>query len=137
MTKMRIRDDSSSAFALRLEELIYDFNVDATDVADGLGLQIEVRNVDELIAGLSGHTWGGVAEIKVLWVAGAWRRRGLGTRLLEAAEGEARRRGCRQVVLATHSFQGPDFYPRFGYSEFARLRDYPTGHDQLYFRKAL
>jgi ribosomal protein S18 acetylase RimI-like enzyme len=90
-----------------------------------------------LRAGLAGHTWGGCAEIKFLWVREAERRGGLGSRLLEAAEGEARARGCMRVVLSTHSSQAPEFYRRHGYVECGRAEGYPRGHAQIFLAKTL
>ena len=65
------------------------------------------------------------------------RRRGLGTRLLAAAEREIGRRGCGQVALSTHSFQAPGFYARFGYQECGRTPAYPRGHDEIHLVKRL
>ena len=61
--------------------------------------------------------------------------KGLGARLLAAAEAEIRRRGCDRVALNTHSFQAPDFYARFGYTECGRTPGYPHGHDDIHLVK--
>ena len=61
----------------------------------------------------------------------------LGTRLLEAAEEEARRRGCRQIVLMTFSFQAPAFYERRGFEAIATIDDHPRGHRNLLMHKRL
>jgi GNAT superfamily N-acetyltransferase len=62
---------------------------------------------------------------------------GLGTRLLAAAEQEARRRGCDQVALNTHSFHAPGFYARLGYRECGRPPAYPRGYDQIHLVRRL
>jgi hypothetical protein len=54
-----------------------------------------------------------------------------------SAEQEARRRGCVQVALSTHSFQAPGFYARFGYRECGRTPAYPRGYDQIHLVKRL
>lgn len=54
-----------------------------------------------------------------------------------AAESEAARKECSQVILATHSFQAPAFYERFGYKRQASIAEYPTGHAQLHYCKYL
>lgn len=121
-----------------LEDRLYEFNVAATGISDGRSLAIFARADDgQVLAGLNGHTWGGCCEIRQVWVDESVRRRGLGTALLEAAEGEARRRGCRQILLTTHSFQAPDFYRRLGFEQIAAAQDYPQGYLHLLFRKDL
>jgi ribosomal protein S18 acetylase RimI-like enzyme len=65
------------------------------------------------------------------------RHRGLGTELFLAAEREARRRGCTQMVLMTFSFQAPAFYQRNGFEVVATLDDHPRGHRSLLMRKRL
>jgi GNAT superfamily N-acetyltransferase len=133
-----VTDDPPRADVDALDDAIYAFNADATGYRDGRLLAILLKDeAGRLYAGLSGHTWGGCCEVKLLWVEPSRRRRGLGTRLLAAAETEARARGCRKIVLSTHSFQAPDFYPRHGYVVAGELADYPLGHRQIFFEKAL
>jgi GNAT superfamily N-acetyltransferase len=121
-----------------LDEEIYRFNVRATGFDDGRALAAFLRDeVGALRAGLAGHTWGGCAEVKLLWVREADRRSGLGSRLLAAAEREVAARGCTRVVLSTHSFQAPAFYLRRGYVECGRVVGYPHGHSQIYLMKEL
>src|SRR5512135_878827 len=79
---------------LYLEDRIYEFNSAVTGIGDGAWLSILARNGDRIVAGICGNTWGGCLEIRQFWVEEARRRQGLGTRLFETAEREARRRGC-------------------------------------------
>jgi ribosomal protein S18 acetylase RimI-like enzyme len=90
-----------------------------------------------VVAGLCGHTWGGCCEIRQVWVHERHRGSGIGRELLELAEMEARRRSCFQIVLATHSFQAPEFYRKLGFEIVESLPDYPRGHQHLHLRKFL
>jgi GNAT superfamily N-acetyltransferase len=121
-----------------LDDRIYEYNVERTGIADGRLLAIFLRDSDQTIkAGLYGWTWGRCCEVKILWVAERWRGAGLGTRLMVAAEGEARSRGAVQMVLSTHGFQAPEFYRRLGFEAVAHIDDYPVGHRSIHMRKPL
>ncbi len=84
--------------------------------------------------GETGRTW---LHLSVVWVDEANRGRGVGKRLVEAMELEARRRGCCKVYLDTFSYQAQPFYEKLGYVVFGILEDYPPGHQRVYMRKRL
>jgi GNAT superfamily N-acetyltransferase len=133
-----IKTDPTPEQIQYLEDRLYEFNSAATGITDGQGLAIFVRDEQEqIVAGICGHTWGGCCEIRQLWVEQSRRRQGLGTRLLEAAEQEARRRHCRQMVLTTFDFQAPEFYTKRGFHRLAAVHDYPHGHESLLLQKEL
>ena len=121
-----------------LEDRIYEFNSGVTGITDGAWLAIFARDATgRIVAGIAGNTWGGCCEIRQFWVEDSRRKQGLGTRLLEAAEQEARRRGCRQVLLMTFSFQAPGFYAKHGFEILAVVDDHPRGHRNLLMSKQL
>jgi GNAT superfamily N-acetyltransferase len=121
-----------------LEDRLYEHNAGSTGISDGAWLAIFVRDeTTRLVGGICGNTWGGCFEVRQLWVDEGLRKRGLGTRLLRAAEREARRRGCRQIVLMTFTFQAPAFYAKHGFEVVAALNDHPRGHVNLLMRKSL
>jgi chromate reductase len=135
---LAVRDEAAPEDLEFLEEQINEFNFTTTGIRDARELVILLRDADRTIyAGLSGHTWGGVAEIRFLWVDEAKRHTGIGSRLLRAAEDEARARGCRKIVLSTHSFQAPDFYRMHGYIVAGEFSDYPRGHRSIFLEKTL
>jgi GNAT superfamily N-acetyltransferase len=133
-----IETDPTPEHIQYLEDRLYEFNAAATGITDGQGLAIFVRDAQErIVAGICGHTWGACCEIRQLWVEASRRRQGLGTRLLQAAEQEARRRHCRQMILTTFDFQAPAFYAKRGFHRLAAVDDYPHGHQSLLLQKAL
>jgi len=137
-TEFQVIDDPSLADTEFLDDRIYEFNVSRTGYDDGRKLGVFLRNqAGEIVAGLWGWTWGGYAEVRTLWVHDSLRRQGLGARLLQAAENEARRRNATYMLIPTHSFQAPDFYPRFGYERIATVPGRPPGHEDIWFRKDL
>lgn len=133
-----VTDAPAAADLSDLDDRINEFNADRTGIRDARYLSIMLRSADgELYAGLHGHSWGGCCEIKLLWISENRRGKGLGSLLLRAAEGEAIRRGCRMIMLATHSFQAPGFYERHGFSHIATLEAYPAGHAEIFMTKDL
>lgn len=98
-------------------------------------LTVLSRRGDELIGGLLGFTHWNWLFIKQLWVAETFRGRGVGERLVAAAEQEGVARGCAHVHCDTFGFQALPFYQKLGYEVFGQLEDYPAGHTRYFLQK--
>ncbi|HEX6016054.1 MAG TPA: GNAT family N-acetyltransferase [Geminicoccaceae bacterium] len=91
----------------------------------------------DLAGGLIAETGRGFLFVDLLWVDPDARSAGLGSRLMAAAEAEARRRGCAMAWLDTYDFQARPFYERHGYRVFGELDGFPNGHRRFYMAKRL
>lgn len=91
----------------------------------------------EIVGGVRAKAGRGWLHIATLWVEESVRGREYGTRLIAAAEAEARRLGCHSAYVDTFSFQARPFYERCGYEVFGTLDDFPAGHQRFFMRKSL
>lgn len=89
---------------------------------------------------LSGGLWGATAHgwlyIQMLLVPETARGQGLGRALMQTAEREALRRGCRHAWVDTQ-FGARAFYEGLGYTVFGELPDYPAGFQRSFLKKDL
>ena len=111
------------------------------DTAAALGpprtLSLAWRAEDGALAGhLRLRQVGATAEIEALRVAAKHRGQGVGSRLLAAAETEARARGLARLAVAPGSWQAPGFFARAGYVTVAE-RDLGGGASRLWMERAL
>ena len=121
-----------------VREGLYRYNVGRTGYDFWRPVKLLVRDdKGYILGGLLGDIWGGWIHIDVLWIEEALRGTGVGRRLVEMAEAEAREHGARYVHLDSHSFQAPGFYEKLGYTEFGKLEDAPLGHTQHFLWKRL
>ena len=138
MDTITIRPGDAPDVEAFLAERIYEYNARATGYYDGETYSaIRRSGAGDIVAGVSGFTWGGCCYVSYLWVTEALRGTGIGRELLTAVERHARDRHCRLVLLSTHDFQAPKFYARLGYEPIARIDDYPAGHKDIFFAKRL
>ncbi|MDJ0465398.1 GNAT family N-acetyltransferase [Streptomyces sp. H27-C3] len=122
----------------RLDKELDAFNEGPTGAAPQSSLSVRVDNAaGELIGGLAGWTWGGLCGIEMLWVREDSRTDGWGSRILLAAEAEARQRGCDRAIVSSFTFQAPAFYQRHGYIETGRTPGIPGGHEDVHMFKIL
>jgi GNAT superfamily N-acetyltransferase len=119
-----------------LEEV--NFPATGTTAADQGSLSVKAVDDDgELIGGLAAWTWGGLLGIEMLWIREQSRRGGWGTKILAAAEEEARLRGCDRACVSSFTFQAPAFYQRHGYVETGRTLGIPGGAADVHMFKEL
>jgi len=121
-----------------LEDRIYEYNSIKTHIDDGRLFSKVIRdNNKEVIAGIAGWTWAGICEITQLWVDKNVRRMGIGKILLEAAELEAKSKGCHTILVRSYSFQAPDFYQKYDYRVEYVLNGFPEGYDYFILSKKI
>lgn len=126
--------DLNDQLSKRLDE--YNFPATGTTAEDQTVLSVKaVDESGELIGGLTGWTWSGLLGISMLWVREDSRADGWGSRLLLAAEEEAKKRGCDRACVSSFSFQAPGFYQRHGYAETGRTLGFPGGASDVHMFK--
>ncbi|MFP8907245.1 GNAT family N-acetyltransferase [Streptomyces atacamensis] len=114
------------------------FPATGTTAADQSSLSVKVvDDAGELVGGLAAWTWGGLLGIEMFWIREESRKDGWGTKILMAAEEEARRRGCDRACVSSFTFQAPGFYQRHGYAETGRTLGFPNGAEDVHMFKKL
>ena len=121
-----------------LENAIDEFNMRYTGDRNYRPVRIFLRDeANTLYGGIVADLWGGWMHIGTLWIDEALRGQDFGTRLMSAAEDEAREHGCHHAFVETFSFQARPFYERLGYQVIATLDDYPAGEQHFILKKQL
>ena len=114
------------------------FNEADVGPSDRMPLAILVRDAaGSIVAGISGYTAWGWLYVQWLWVAESQRGEGLAGRMLDAAEEEARARGCHAAYIDTFNPTALRIYRRAGYTEFGSLGDFPKGRTRTFLEKRL
>ncbi|WP_348748221.1 GNAT family N-acetyltransferase [Pseudomonas rhodesiae] len=115
------------------------FNEAITGYNDRVPLTLLIKDPDtqQIVGGISGKTTLGMAFLDLFHLPDSLRGAGLGRQLLHAFEDEARRRGCRQAVLYTLSFQAPGFYEKHGWVRFGEIPCDPSGSSRVFLSKTL
>jgi GNAT superfamily N-acetyltransferase len=102
-----------------------------------LAILVSDPETGDVVGGLLGGTSFGLLRIDRFFLPGSLRKQGLGTRIIDAAEEEGRRRGCTRALLTTLSFQAPDFYKRQGWEVLAELEGVPPAPSRFLMTKKL
>lgn len=100
-------------------------------------IYLSLREGDQIVGGLIGHTNWEWLYVETLSVATPLRNRGYGRQLMEMAEATARSRNCVGAWVDTYSFQSPGFYERLGYRIFGTLPKYPGTERRIFLMKML
>ena len=136
---MHVRlENKASQKAQEIGKLIRSYNRSQREEAESEPLNLYVEDEKgNLLAGLVAETFGNWLEIKYLFVKEELREQGIGSKLLEQAENEAKNRNCRFAFVNTYQFQAPDFYKSHGYKEVFTLQNYPYTGKRFYYQKDL
>ena len=90
---IRITDDGNERDIHEIHEMLRDYNRRHCEASENVPLGVFLEDeTGRKFAGLTGETFGNWLCIWFLFVGEAFRGQGLGSRLLEAAENEARQR---------------------------------------------
>jgi GNAT superfamily N-acetyltransferase len=101
-------------------------------------LSVYCRDDDgSIVGGLTGKTYWNYLDIEFLWVEESLRKQGLGEKIVNLAEKEAIRRGCKYSMLDTYEFQALGFYQKQGYEQFGQLDGFCDKYERYYLRKKL
>jgi GNAT superfamily N-acetyltransferase len=91
----------------------------------------------EVVGGLLAVTYLGWLHVQAVWLQESLRGLDYGTMLMQMAEEEALRRGCKNAFVETLSFQALPFYEKCGYKIFSKLPDMPPGGARYALTKVL
>ena len=134
----RITRDGNQQDIDEIHEMLRAYNLATREKAEKIPLGIFCEDEHgRKLAGLTGETFGFWLCIKYLFVNESFRGKGIGSKIVAAAEEEAKRRGCKYVFVDTFSFQAPDFYKKQGYQEVFTLENYPYTEKRHYYTKTL
>ena len=123
-----VHDDLPEPARRIVDDGLGDANIAAAPVQDVLPLSSFVHDEQgRVVGGAVGRTWGLCCELQQLWVDPAYRRQGVGARLVKEFEQRAYARGCRTFYLETFSFQAPSLYRSLGYEARLEIPGFAPG----------
>lgn len=116
-------------FKEKIDEQIYKIiNEEFTRFADKNLVQSEyvsfgfvAKENDKIVGVITAHTFYKDVHVDDLIVLEDYRKKDIGTQLLEAVENYCKNEGFDNINLTTYAFQAPEFYKKCGYEvEFIR-----------------
>lgn len=131
-----VEENPAPADLEMLERALVEHNEARSESRNYTPLVLFMRNSEgQIVGGLRGVTVWGWLFVSQLWVAEELRGLDYGTKLMAAAEREARSRNCHAAYVDTFSFLALDFYRKLGYLVFGSLEDFPKGHTRYFLKK--
>lgn len=115
---------------------------EALPQAKNTSFVLSTKSTDgDLVGGLTASTSYGWLLIKTLWVSAAYRHKGLGRALMNAAESKAQSIGCHSAWLDTSTPDAVRFYRKLGFETFGELTNstgqHPETHRRWFMKKPL
>lgn len=137
--QLELTDTPAAEAEAAIRDGLSAYNFEKAGYRDHRPLAILVRDPEtgEVVGGLLGGTSFGLLRIDRFFLPEHLRKQGLGTRIIEAAEEEGRRRGCSRALLTTLEFQAPGFYQRQGWEVLAEVAGDPPAPARYLMTKRL
>lgn len=137
-TKLVVTDKPEPNEIGAIGENLAAFNDADVGPSERRALVVLVRDeAGALKAGINGYTGWGWLFTQWLWVDESLRGHGMAGRMLQAAEDEARARGCHSAWIDTFNPVAEKAYTRQGYQVFGELPDFPIGRTRKFLKKKL
>lgn len=115
---------------------IREYNNEKLGEEETLPLSVVVHDESGvLIGGLYGGTAFKHFFINVVWVDKKARKNGLGRKIMELAEVEAKKRGCIAAQVDTLSIQAPVFYEKLGFETVGKAPGITEDLDRYFLLK--
>lgn len=135
--KIELVDQPDEPLRQAIQAPLRDYNEKIGGPSGHRTLALSLRDAQgRIVGGLWGSTAYGWLYTQLLAVPADQHGKGLGTRLMAAAEDEARSRACHAAWVDT-IFGARGFYERLGYRVFGELADHPLGFTRSFLTKAL
>lgn len=115
-------------FKYETEELLH-------DVPKHISIYLQDEN-QRIVGGILIWIHSESIYIPTVWIDKDLRKHGFGKKLLQAAEEEGRKRGCKFVTLDAN-FESAPFYIKQGYYIIGEIKSFIFDHTKTYFRKSL
>ena len=116
-----------------------EFSVYASDCNVALNFEefcFEAEDDGQIAGVITGKAYYNEVHIGDLIVDKAYRRDGVGSKLVEAVENAYKDKGYGIITLTTFGFQAPEFYKKLGYElEFVREDKDPKLRKYFYLKK--
>ncbi len=101
-------------------------------------VQIGIEKDGELVAGLNAYmTAFKILYVDTVFVAEAYRRQGLGRKLISEMEQRAKALGANMIRLDTFNWQGYEFYKSLGYEEVGHYHNEADDFHEYFFVKRI
>ena len=113
MMNFRITSDRNEHDIHEIYEMLKEYNLNHRETSQNVPVGVFLEDASGgKLAGLTGESFGNWLCIQFLFVSESLSGQGIGSRLLDSVESEARQRGCKYAFVDFFSFQAPAFYKK-------------------------
>jgi GNAT superfamily N-acetyltransferase len=117
------------------EEHALEFGVDEPPTIRYGYVALDSKTFIGCVSGLQYRQWFYITD---LWLEKAYRKQGLGVKLLHNIETKAKSEGVKHIWTWTAGYEAAPFYQKYGYEIFCEFENYySTGHSRIGLRKTL